>query len=71
MLEALAERYDSVLRLDPRWLNGWASRDELKADAQRLLKSVPGEDVRRAAERLIVEAEMLEAGKDPDVRWER
>jgi predicted KAP-like P-loop ATPase len=57
-------------RLDPRWLDEYAARDEVANAVRRLHGAVEQSDVAEACEQYLAELKMLEEGKDPEVRFD-
>jgi hypothetical protein len=57
-------------RLDPRWLDNYAPREKVASAVRRLRGAVTGDDVAAACDQYLLELEMLESGKDPEVRFD-
>ena len=58
-------------RLDPRWVDRYAERADVAATIRRLRKVTEDDDVAAACDQYLTELEMLDQGKDPDVRFDR
>jgi len=57
-------------RLDPRWLDDYSPREEVASAVRRLREGVKDGDVADACDQYLLELEMLESGKDPEVRFD-
>lgn len=57
-------------RLDPRWLDDYSPREEVASAVRRLREGVKDGDVADACDQYVLELEMLESGKDPEVRFD-
>jgi hypothetical protein len=57
-------------RLDPRWLDDYARRDELAGAIRRLRVALQEGDAADACDQYLLELDMLEQGKDPEVRFD-
>jgi predicted KAP-like P-loop ATPase len=57
-------------RLDPRSLDDLAQRDDVARAVRRLRDTEPGGDVAAACDQYLLELEMLQQGKNPEVRFD-
>jgi hypothetical protein len=57
-------------RFDPRWLDDYAPREDAAGAIRRLRQTVEPGDVADACDQYLLELEMLDAGKDPEVRFD-
>jgi predicted KAP-like P-loop ATPase len=73
MSSVLSERMTSTgarQRLDPRWLDDYADRAEVATAVRRLRSATEDERAMQACDQYLLELEMLQEGKDPEVRFD-